>query len=160
MSNLIPWRVYARPMRGAAVYRGMVYAEDRTAATDAARGTFPSIHPKQLAVLADATWPSLSRLERDVFLGVFTSTEPATEEDRSVQAGLREARMLSPTVRECLCAKCRKTIRYTKGSASPRWGRPPKYHDACAPAEIIRWRRAREKRDATRPRSYHLELSA
>jgi hypothetical protein len=144
MSSPIPWRVYRRHGPRPAKYLGVVYADDKTAATDEAKRTFPPMVAKPLDVIADAAWRLMNAFERSVFMGTFTlPTEARIEGERRIS----------------LCKGCKGEIVRTKEPGQARWGRPMTYHDACMPDSLKRFRKYYKARNQLPRPNAQLEIA-
>lgn len=140
---MIRWRIYHRPTKAetfrsrraqrryggslriespeisGAVYLTTVEAECHAAAVFAARQRFP-LH-RRMSVVAEVSWHAMSAFEQSVFLGTFV---PPAEVEHTDEG------------RKSVCEKCGGTIISTLPDGATRWGRPPKFHDECAPARV------------------------
>jgi len=113
------WRVYHRPfsMKLPSVFLGLVTAEDREAALQIAKETWPA---RTLDLISTLAWACLDTRSKAILEG----TLPNEEEDE------RPFTQIAPGVREAACLKCGQPIRYYR---TTRWRNPPEYHPECQP---------------------------
>ncbi len=114
-----------------AVYIGDVYGSDLDNAVVCARDAYPNHRP--LSLVAAVTWRSLTVMERQVFLGTFIPPAEAETEPNGARVSI--------------CRACRLPIIQHFPAGQKRQGRPPQWHDECAPPAILRFRKYGRKRE-------------
>lgn len=130
---MILWLVFLdRPQRQGMAPRtehiGYVRALDREAALERAAHAFDAA---PLSVVSQASWRLATKREKQMYLGTYVAP---------TEARCAEGRRIS------LCKMCGGEIVTTLPAGKKKWGRPPQYHESCAPDSVKRFRKYGKKR--------------